>query len=316
MHTIRTDLHSVKAFAPATCANVAVGFDILGFSFDTVGDYVTLTRRDDQQMVIEGIECPEHLPLDPDKNTASVVIQHACNALGLNIGFSIHIKKGIPLSSGMGGSAASAVAALVAFNAFLTTPLSHQQLAAYALQGEAVASGQAHGDNVVPCIWGGLTLLRSLAPLEVIALPLPVLSCVLVHPHLHVSTKDARNALSTQLLLKDHVMQSAQLAAFIAALYQDDMHLLKKSLTDIIIEPQRAHFVPHFYEIKQAGLNAGALGVSLSGSGPTLFALAHHHDEATAIGHAMQAAVEKQGIASDCWIAPLRKQGAHVVQTQ
>ena len=198
MNSINQHIHSVKAFAPATCANVAIGYDILGFAFDDIGDYVTLTRRQDNQIIIESIQSNENLPQESDRNTASVVIQKVCQKLNLDVGFSIQIQKGIPISSGMGGSAASAVAALVALNAFLNSPLSPYELAYYALFGEELASGQQHADNVVPCIFGGLTLIHSLDPIEVIQLPFPEIYCVLIHPHLQVATKQARSILKQE----------------------------------------------------------------------------------------------------------------------
>ena len=191
MNKINESIQTVKAFAPATCANVAVGFDILGFAFETIGDYVTLTKRDDQKIIIESIISKETLPLVVNENTAFVVIEKLCRSLNLNIGFSIHIQKGIPLSSGMGGSAASAVAALVACNQFLASPLSLHELAHFALFGEQIASGEAHADNIIPCLFGGLTLIHSQNPMKVVQLPIPDLYCVLLHPHLQVSTREA-----------------------------------------------------------------------------------------------------------------------------
>lgn len=317
MVSIKPNIHSVTAFAPATCANVAVGFDILGFAFEEIGDYVKLTRRHDHQIVIESIKAVnanEELPFDRDKNTASAVIQKVCQELKLDTGFSIEIRKGIPLSSGMGGSAASAVAALVAFNAFIDSALTPYELIHYALFGEQIASGQQHADNIVPCVFGGFTLTHSLNPIAVIHLPIPELYCALVHPHLYVSTKEARAILKEQISLQDHIKQSANLAAFIASLYKHDLSLLQKSLTDILIEPQRAQFVPGFYEIKAAALEAGALGVSFSGSGPSMFALARHKNEAEAILNAMQAQLKTQNIDSDGWISPISRYPAHVKQ--
>ena len=315
MNSINTNIHSVTAFAPATCANVAVGFDILGFALESVGDYVTLNCRDDNKIIIESIHSDENLPLDADKNTASFVIQKLCQDLKLDIGFSIKIKKGIPLSSGMGGSAASAVAALVACNAFLTTPLSSEQLAQYALLGEELASGQQHADNIVPCIFGGLTLTHSLNPIEVVQLPIPDVYCVLTHPHLHISTEQARKILKSELPLKDYVKQSANLAAFISALYSNNISLLQKSLTDVLIEPQRAQFVPGFYKMKQAVLEAGALGVSFSGSGPSIFAFAKDNSCAVEISKVMREQLKNENIDSDCWISRISKNAAHVTQS-
>jgi homoserine kinase len=314
MRSINKDIHSVTAFAPATCANVAVGFDILGFALEGVGDHVTLTRREDNKIIIESIISAETLPLNADKNTASLVIQRLCQDLKLETGFSINIKKGIPLSSGMGGSAASAVAALVAFNAFLNSPLSPYELAKYALLGEELASGQQHADNIVPCIFGGLTLIHAQDPIEVIQLPPPDVYCVLIHPHLQVSTMEARKALKEALPLKDYVKQSANLAAFIAALYTHDLKLLSKSAIDVLVEPQRAQFVPGFYKIKDAALKAGALAVSFSGSGPSLFAWVQQKPEAAAVAKAMQDQLKCENIESDLWLSRISKAAAHVTQ--
>ena len=313
MKKINASIQKVKAFAPATCANVAVGFDILGFAFETLGDYVTLTRREDQQIIVESIHSQEKLPFAAGENTASVVIQKLCQQLNLDIGFSIHIEKGIPLSSGMGGSAASAVAALVACNAFLTAPLSAHELAYFALFGEKAASGEAHADNIIPCLFGGLTLIQSQNPIKVLNLPIPELYCVLLHPHLQVAPRDARNALKKEITLQDHVQQSANLASFIAALYENDYLLLQQSMRDVIIEPQRAKFVPEFYKIKDAATEAGALGVSFSGSGPSMFAFTRTREEAQKVSGAMRLPLQKANINSDCWISPIGKKAAHVV---
>lgn len=316
MNTLNPNLHSITAFAPATCANVAVGFDILGFAFENIGDTVTLTKRADQKIVIEAIHAAETLPSDTHKNTASLVIQKLCQDLHLETGFSISIQKGIPLSSGMGGSAASAVAALVACNAFLDTPLTPHELVSYALVGEALASGQPHADNVVPCIFGGFTLIQSSQPLEVIQLPIPEIFCALVHPHLQVATQEARKILKDSVSLKDHIKQSANLAAFIAALYRNDFGLIQKSLCDIIIEPQRAQFVPRFHHIKKAALDAGALGVSFSGSGPSMFAFAEQKETAERICQAMREPLKNEKIAADSWVSAISKTGAYVTARQ
>jgi homoserine kinase len=315
MSLLNHKIHSVTAFAPATCANVAVGFDVLGFALDDIGDIITLTRREDNEIVIVSISGAEHLPLAADRNVASYVIQKICYDLNVTTGWSIQIKKGIPLSSGMGGSAASAVAALVAFNAFLIKPLSAYELAQYALLGEELVSGQQHADNIVPCVFGGLTLIHALHPVAVVQLPVPDVYCVLIHPHMNVSTKQARKILSRQVNLDDFVKQSANLAAFIAALYTSNLALLKKTLTDILIEPQRAHLVPGFYKVKHAALAHGALGVSFSGSGPSIFALVEKKEDAENICKVMREQLKSENIDSDGWISRISNQAAHVTQS-
>lgn len=312
---IKKDILSVTAFAPATSANIAVGFDILGFALDAVGDEVTLTKRDDGQIIIEAIEAKDKLPLESFRNTASIVVEKLCSELGINCGFTIKIKKGIALGSGMGGSAASAVAALVALNEFLCQPLTSSELVYYSLFGEELASGQKHADNVAPCVYGGVTLTRSINPIDIIPLPVPELLCVIIHPHLTVETKAARKILKDEVLLKDFVRQSANLAGFIASLYRNDMGLLKRSLHDVIIEPQRSHLVKGFYEAKAAANNAGALACSLSGSGPSMFALCQTLDEAEYIKEQMVEGFARVDITTDSWVSPINKNGASVKNT-
>ncbi|MCC2625527.1 MAG: homoserine kinase [Burkholderiales bacterium] len=300
------------AFAPATSANMIVGFDILGFALNDVGDEVTLIKRSDGQIVIDSIESEQELPLISSKNTASIVIQKVCADFRIDCGFSLRIKKGIAIGSGMGGSAASAVAALVAFNHFLEVPLSNEQLVHYALFGEELASGGKHADNVAPCIYGGVTLTRSIDPIDIIKLPTPELQCIVIHPHLVVETKAARGILKPDVAMKNYVMQSANLAGFMAALYTKDIGLLKRSLNDVVIEPQRAHLVPGFYPVKEIALNAGALACSFSGSGPSMFALSETVREAHEIAAKMIEGFEQFGIKTDWWISPISNNGAHV----
>lgn len=314
MNKLNPSLMRVKAFAPATCANVAVGFDILGFALETLGDSVTLIKRDDGNIVIESIQPQANLPKAIKKNTASVAVDSFCRRLNLNLGFSIHIQKGIPLCSGLGGSAASAVAALVAANQFLASPLPIEELAELALLGEQAASGEAHYDNIIPCLFGGFTLIHSQNPLKVLRLPKLELYCVLIHPHLQVSTREARKLLKRELSLRMHVQQSAKLAGFLAALYEKDYSLLEASLDDLIIAPQRAHLVPGFYEIKEAALQAGALGMSFSGSGPALFAFARTDSEAKRIREAMLQPLQKRKIAADSWITAISPTPAQVME--
>jgi homoserine kinase len=232
------------------------------------------------------------------------------------MGFSITIRKGIALGSGMGGSAASAVAALTAFNAFLIKPLTLHELIPYALLGEELACGQQHADNVIPCLFGGLTLIQSYQPMKVISLPVPDIYCVIVHPHLRVETKAARAALSATLALKTHVQQSANLAAFIAALYQKDVDLLAQATHDVLIEPQRAHLVAGFYHVKDAALQAGALAVSLSGSGPSMFAFAKTETAGKTIALAMQNMFKANNIAADSWVSHISSHGASIKNKQ
>ena len=205
-------MNRVTAFAPATVANVAVGFDILGFALDAPGDEVTLTRRKQPGVIIEKIEPLPHagkdsdfnaLPRDPLRNTATAGLVRLMGEMSLDFGFSVVIRKGIAIGSGLGGSAASAVGAMVALNRFLPSPLSHERLVHYALFGEAVASGDRHADNISPCVYGGLTLTKSADPVDVIRIPVPRgVFCTVVHPHLRVDTLTARSILRAEIPLK------------------------------------------------------------------------------------------------------------------
>lgn len=310
---LKQDINQVTAFAPATSANLGVGFDIMGLALDAVGDKVTLTKRTDGQIVIEKINSVTGLPLEANKNTASYAVTKMREDLNIQCGFSMQIDKGIAMGSGMGGSAASAVAAVVALNGFLSTPVSKEKLVEYALYGEEIASGGKHADNVAPCIFGGITLIRSTNPMEVINLPYPELYCVIVHPHLQVETKSARGILSTSVEMKQFVHQSAELAATICALYTKDIELLRRSMQDLIIEPQRAKLVTGYYDVKSAALDAGAITATLSGSGPSILAFATNKKQANIVRDTMVRAFAEHNVESDTWISPINPNGAYII---
>ncbi|AUR52876.1 homoserine kinase [Aquella oligotrophica] len=311
---LKEGVNKLTAFAPATSANLGVGFDILGLALDAVGDKVTLTKRDDGQIIIEKINSVTGLPLEPNKNTASYALQKMCEELDISCGFSMQIDKGIAMGSGMGGSAASAVAAVVALNGFLSNPVSREKLVEYALYGEEIASGGRHADNVAPCVFGGITLIRSLAPMEVINLPYPELYCVIIHPHLQVETKSARGILKPEIPLKKYVEQSAQLGAAICAFYQKDIELLRRSMQDLIIEPQRANLVTGYYQVKEAALKSGAITATFSGSGPSMLAFCDSKANAEKVTLAMLAMFNKHGIEADQWISPINPDGAYIIE--
>ena len=311
----------VTVFAPATCANVAVGFDLMGFPLEGVGDRVTVTRVHPQKgsapvvtiTSLTGIGA-EDLPRDAAANTATVGLIQMVTDLKLAYGFEVKIQKGIPLGSGMGGSAASSVAAVVAANELLESPLARNGLIAYMLMGEKLATGSAHPDNVVPCFQGGLSLTLSINPIQIIEVPVPsAIRCVLVHPHFRLDTAKARAVLAPTVSLQNHVGQSARLAGFLAACYRGDLELLGRSLEDILVEPQRAALIPGFHEVKNAALAFGVLGCSISGSGPSVFAWVDSDSKATAVAGAMQAAFRTHGnLDSDVWISPINPRGAQI----
>ena len=302
------------AFAPASVANVAIGFDILGFSVDALGDTVTVTRSEQpgvRVLAVRGIA--GELPLEPEKNTAGRALLAMHEALGLTFGMEMEIDKGIPLSSGLGGSAASAVAAVVAANALLPTPLSKLELLKFAMQGEAVASGSLHADNISPSLFGGLVLTVGIENPRIKQIPVPRgIRAVIVHPHMFVSTKQARAILSRTVNMSDFVWQTANLAGFISGCYTDDLDLIRASFQDVVIEPQRQLLIPGFLRIRDAAMAAGAIGCSISGAGPTMFALCLDAD-AVAVREVMVSEFARENLQVDDWIVAVQSEGARVV---
>lgn len=308
-------LTDVTAFAPATVANVGIGFDILGHTVEAVGDRVRLRRIDERVVRIRAITgIAGDLPVEPKHNTAGRAVQAMHEALGLKHGFELDIEKGIPLASGMGGSAASAVAAVVAANALLEEPVPRLKLLKFAMEGEIVASGSAHIDNIAPCLFGGLVLTVGIDDPRVKQIPVPAsLRCVLVHPHMSLGTREARAILKTDVSRSDFIWQSANLAGFISGCYSNDLDMIRDSFNDVIIEPQRHSLIPGFKDVQKGAMSAGALGCSISGAGPTIFAWAEIQ-QAEAVRGAMVAAFAAHGLQSDCWISSLENYGARVVK--
>ncbi len=302
------------AFAPASSGNVAIGFDILGFSIGAIGDRATVRRIAEPTVRVSAIRgVVQDLPLQPEKNTAGRALQAMREALALPFGFEVEIDKGIPLSSGLGGSAASAVAAVVAANAVLPRPASRLELLKFAMQGEAVASGSLHVDNIAPSLYGGLVLTVGIDNPRVKQIPVPPsIRAVVVHPHMLLSTKQARAILKRTVDLADFVWQTANLAGFISGCYTNDLDMIRESFEDVVIEPQRAALIPGFADVRRAALSAGALGCSISGAGPTMFAWcleSHAH----AVREAMVVEFSHHGMESDHWTTALEPVGAHIV---
>lgn len=302
----------VRAFAPGSVGNVGVGFDILGHSIAGIGDTATLRRINAPEVRIQAIRgCVTELPMDAARNTAGAALMALREALALPFGFALELDKGIPLGSGLGGSAASCVAALVAANALLDTPLSAQALYPFALAGEAVASGGTHGDNVGPMLLGGLVLATAdrLTRIEVPA----AWHAAVVHPHAVLETRRARAALAGHYALHEFVAQSAQLAQVLLGCERGDAALVRAGLNDVLVEPRRAPLIAGFNEVKQAALDAGALGASISGAGPSVFAWCQSHEQARRAGTVMAAAFAHAGCASDIHITPIAGPAAQVV---
>ena len=300
------------AFSPASIGNLGIGFDILGQSFAGAGDRATVRRIQSNKVQISAIRnAPVALPLEAEKNTAGAALIALRDALKLPYGFEIELDKGIPFGSGMGGSAASCVAALVAANALLDSPLDAEQLYPFALAGEAVASGGRHGDNVGPMLLGGVVL----ATLDhLVKIPVPdAWHSVLVHPDAVLETRRAREALKGAYAIGDFVAQSANLALVLAGCQRGDASLVRAGLNDVLVEPRRAPLIAGFARVKQSALDHGAMGASISGAGPSVFAWFESRAEAEAAAPAMQAAFAEAGIASESFISPVNGPAARVL---
>jgi homoserine kinase len=307
---------TATAFAPAGVGNVAVGFDVLGHPLAAVGDRVTVRRVERPGVEIEAITGLDvRIPHDPEKNTATAGLIALLRERELPFGLAVSIEKAIPLGSGMGGSAASAVGALVAANALLDEPLTPLELLRYALVGETVASGSAHGDNLAPGLFGGLTLVRAMDPPDVVRIPVPEeVRCVLVYPHLRLDTRDARSVLPAQVSRQTAVEHGGNLAAFVMGCSTGDLELIRRSFVDLLAEPHRAALVPGFRGVQAAALEAGALGCSLSGAGPSVFAWCADEATACAVRAAMRESFERTGVETAAWISPVNAPAAHLVE--
>lgn len=306
---------TATAFAPASIGNVGVGFDILGLAITGAGDRVEAYKKSTAGVTISEIrglegELHPYLSSDPDHNTASIAARALLQAHGAGFGVDLKVRKGVPLQSGMGSSAASAVAATVAVNALLECPLPELDLLPYALAGEQYASGGLHADNVAPSLLGGLVFCpKALLP-QAWCLPTPQgISSVLVHPELQVNTAEQRRILARTYSLEQWREQQSYLAGFIAGCEQNDPDLIRCCLKDVIIEPQRKAAVPCFDAVKEAAMGASALGCSISGSGPGIFALCLDAGAAAAAA-AMEEACRAQGHECQSWVSPMTTDGA------
>jgi homoserine kinase len=306
----------ITVFAPATVANVASGFDVLGFALDNPGDAVTVTRVTGGGVAVTAIIGDGgKLPRDPKKNTAAVAVAGFLASIGHPFGVEIALEKRMPLSSGLGSSAASAVAAVTAANLLAGSPLAPRQLLPFTMEAERAACGSAHADNVAPSLLGGFVLIRSYDPLDVIQLPVPAgLCCAVAHPHTELRTEDARKILKKEVRLADAIRQWGNLAALVAALYNGDLSLLGRSLQDVVAEPARSLLIPGFAAVKSAALAAGALGCSISGSGPSVFALCASTEGSARAGNAMVAAFREAGLGSDLYLSAVNTKGPVVLE--
>lgn len=305
----------IRVFAPATVANVGCGFDIFGFALETPGDEVVLRPIHSKKVVITKITGDQgRLSLNPKKNTAGVSVLKLLEFLKTDQGIEIELHKKMPMGSGLGSSAASAVGSIFGVNALLGYPLSSKELIPFAIEAEKIACGNGHADNVAPALLGGFVLIRSYQPLDIVQIPLKEdLYCCALYPKIEIKTEMARKLLKEEIPLTDFVIQSGNAAGLIAGLLQGDSSLISRCIQDVIIEPIRSPLIPGFNEIKSAALQEGALGCSISGSGPTVFALTKEIKQAERVGQAMKNACAKTEIDCVLYISPINKTGPKIL---
>jgi homoserine kinase len=311
------EIQEVRTYAPGSVANVGCGFDVMGFAINEPGDEIVARFGKQPGVKIIAIHGNNaDLPLDAHKNTAGVAAISLLKSLDIsdNSGIELELFKNMPLGSGLGSSAASAVAAVVAVNHLLGEPYTKKELLPFAVAGEYVSCGASHADNAAASLLGGFIFVRSNNPLDVIELPTPDdLFCSVIHPDIEIRTEDTRKILRKEIFLADAVSQWGNVGALVAGLYKNDYDLIGRSLHDQIIEPIRSVLIPGFDKIKKAALDSGALGCSISGSGPSIFALSRGRVTAKQVGSSMEKAIQEIGLSYSLFISPINKQGCETI---
>lgn len=302
----------VTVHAPGTVANMVCGFDVLGMCLNAPFDIMEVRLLEEKKITIISKDGYQ-LPTDPAQNTAGAPLLEMLNEIDGNIGFEVTIEKLIKPGSGIGSSAASAAGAVVAANHLLGKIFSNEDLVRFAMFGEKVASGVKHADNIAPCIYGGVTLIRSIFPLDIIAIPAPDFFVTVVHPQIEVRTSDARQILRKEVLLKDAIKQWGNIAGLVAGLLKKDPALVGRSLEDVIIEPVRSILIPGFDEVKKGCKEAGALGGGISGSGPSIFMLSTSEETAKEVEKVMKAVYEQIGISYHTHVTTINATGVQIV---
>ncbi len=306
-------MEEIKLFCPATIANVSCGFDVLGLCLDSTGDEMTVRKSAEKGIRITEIIGAD-LPLETEKNVAGVAALSLIDALQPNCGFEISITKKIKAGSGIGSSAASAAGAVFGINYLLGSPLTAKELVFHAMQGEKLASGSAHADNVAPALLGGFTLVRSYEPLDIIAIKAPAeLYATVIHPQIELKTKDARSVLRENISLKKATIQCGNIAGLISGLYTEDYDLIGRSLHDELVEPVRSILIPKFAELKAAAIAAGALGGGISGSGPSVFALSKGRENAEKAALAMKVILEEINVPFEVHVSAINPSGIKIL---
>lgn len=303
---------TITVRCPGTIANLVCGFDVLGLCLQEPYDEMEVTLLPERKVIIHSAD-GYPLPTDPAQNTAGAPLLEMIEESKLDFGFELTIRKHIKPGSGVGSSAASAAGAVVAANHLLGHPFSKEELVRYAMFGEKVACGVKHADNIAPAIYGGVTLIRSIFPLDIIAIPSPNLHVALVHPQIEVKTADARQILRKEVLLKDAIRQWGNIAGLVAGFFQNDYGLISRSLEDVIVEPVRSILIPGFAEVKKGCLEAGALGGGISGSGPSIFMLCKEAHTAENVAGVMKSIYTRLGIEHHVYVTQVSREGVQIV---
>ena len=307
-------MNEIKIFSPATVANVACGFDVLGFCLDSVGDEMVIRKTDKKGIYITKIKNFD-LPFETELNVAGVSALAMYDAIDVDFGFEIEIYKNIKPGSGIGSSAASAVGSVFGMNELLGKPFNKTQLTEFAIKGEALASKCEHADNLAPALFGGFTLVKSVSPLQILEIPSPDdLFATIIHPQIEIKTSESRAILPKEVPLSDAIIQSANLGSLVHALHTSNYELLSNSLQDVIVEPYRSQLIPYFNEVKEAVLKAGALGVGISGSGPSIFSLSKGLGTANKVKDAMQSVYSKTDIDFDIHVSKINTEGVKIIK--
>ena len=310
----KVNLQGVRLFAPASIANISCGFDVLGLCLENIGDYMEIRRSEKSGIRITSIK-GQDLPLEAENNVAGVAGLAMLKAYNPKLGFDISIEKNIKPGSGIGSSAASAAGTVAGINYLLGNPFTSEELIPFAMEGERLACGSAHADNVAPAILGGFTLVRDTNPLDVVKLPTPLeLTATVIHPKIEVKTADARAVLKKRVSLETAINQWANVGALVASLYEEDYALLSRSLVDEIVEPARCILIPKFAQLKKACAEAGALGSGISGSGPSVFALSRGMTDANKVAEAMFEVYNKTGIPFEIHVSPVKQTGVSFLE--
>lgn len=304
-------MSKIKVFAPGTVANLVCGFDILGLALNEPCDIMEVSLLDEPKVIIHNRD-EFNLPTDPEKNVAGVVFLSILEKIGGNTGFEVTIEKHIKPGSGIGSSAASAAGAAVAANHLLGNIFTTDEVIQFAMNGEKLASGVKHADNIAPCVLGGVSLIRSIHPLDIISIPSPELYVTVIHPQIEVRTSDARQILRQQVQLKDAIKQWGNIAGLVAGFCKNDLDLIGRSLEDVIIEPVRSILIPGFDEVKANCKAAGALGGGISGSGPSIFMLSKDEAAAKKVESEMKKVYDNIGIAYHTYVTTVNKKGVRI----